>query len=70
MYLRIDSGLGIPIMAFQRPNRCVPVELCEAYELRDSRLLLRAVYCWHLVLALGLALHQDNLLPRSGTIAR
>lgn len=50
-YLRVHSILRIPAMALQHPDRGVPVELSEANELLNRSLLLRAVNCWHLVLA-------------------
>lgn len=49
-YSRVDSRLRVPAVTFECANRRVPVDVGEAHELRDGRLLLGGV-CWrHLVL--------------------
>jgi hypothetical protein len=49
--LRVDSRLGVPIVAFQHSYGSIAVDACEAHELGDRSLLLSSVYCWHLGLA-------------------
>jgi hypothetical protein len=50
MYLRVDSGLRIPVVAFQHSRCRRPIHTREAHELADRTLLLGRVGWRHLVL--------------------
>jgi hypothetical protein len=51
MYLRVDSGLRVPVMAFQDPCCRSPVDTGEGHELGNRSLLLGCISWRHLVSA-------------------
>jgi len=52
-HLRVNSRLRVPIMALERSNRSVPIDIRKAHELRNRRLLLGSVRWRHRELVAG-----------------
>jgi hypothetical protein len=63
-YLRVDSGLRIPVMAFQNPCCRSPVDTGEGHKLGNRSLLLGCISWRHFVSA-----HVCSILDRRAVIS-